>query len=1036
MKRRQHGGGSRNRSSGSGNSKKTKKVGGVFGDQDRQEDDDDAWEEILAENHPNANSGSAKKRIAVFVAVVSLLVLAAAIYLASSSSLSSSSSSLDDNNRSQQEREAKAAAGGTGDAAANDTNTANRRSAADYAVFGARLINSGDAEGAVAELLEGRRLYPSELRILLNLGIAQYRMGRYEESLEAYEEVVKLTEGRKDLSTGDLKSRSQAMHGIATAYKQIHRPMTADERNSEEHRGHLRTAVHWMEKSIRTYPSHVAHTVLEEMYLELPDYAKAAEQVHKSVTTTPRSEVGVNADVDYRNGWLAFMHLGCSRLAYSALRHCLDVACTLSHSRFPKSRIHSQAAAALMKLGGDRDGFGGSGGDGNNRTAEVERQIDVHVRKATELLKHDGPARTIKYVRGTVLKPFEGVPDGTGGATCGELETKFRPVFGIAFSGSPEGGGDSGDVVEETTAPSSSSSLWSVAYVRHVLTFQYPVDSDLLDRIRDEMEGKKRAFEVHGFASPELDDSHHFIKPFQCLGFLYYTLEDCVFVSRVAALQRRAKLQSELAAAAAAAAKSKSPSDLVLMTPDDFDRGQFPDLSSRGGTPPSAFLHVGLFSADLRVHPMTPLVKAFLVHAKREAKERLGLNLKITLYHTQSDAGVLASLRRHVDEDYEVTSPNDWKEAVRHAREPERRVHVWLETSGSTGKGIMALAAAGPAPVGALWAGFPGSMAEAPEALQYMVTDRYTVPPPEDEGGSEEESAAVANIYPEKMIYVPGSWLIASPPLDDLPSPLLLRDEDEGKFQRRREELRKQHNIPVDAVVYSNFGRLWKLDDTTFNSWCEIAKRVPNSYFVLLRMEADAVSSGTVGNIQKAWTEQHGLPVNRLVFVPPHRSGEHIQVMGHLSDVALDTSSYGGGATSYDALRAGLPQVHRPGGFKMMQRAGGSIVNAAGLGDQLVCRTVEQYIDVAVRLGVDLPYRQEIKNRLKDALIGKGDAVLFRPEVGVAALVRGLRDAYQLWYAGKPPATIFVDDIPQEAPDQEKEEEEAKLREEEENDEL
>ena len=47
--------------------------------------------------------------------------------------------------------------------------------------------------------------------------------------------------------------------------------------------------------------------------------------------------------------------------------------------------------------------------------------------------------------------------------------------------------------------------------------------------------------------------------------------------------------------------------------------------------------------------------------------------------------------------------------------------------------------------------------------------------------------------------------------------------------------------------------------------------------------------------------------------------------------------------SSVDVLCAGLPLVHRKGGDKMMQAAGGSVIIAAGLEDELLARNVTDY---------------------------------------------------------------------------------------------
>lgn len=134
-------------------------------------------------------------------------------------------------------------------------------------------------------------------------------------------------------------------------------------------------------------------------------------------------------------------------------------------------------------------------------------------------------------------------------------------------------------------------------------------------------------------------------------------------------------------------------------------------------------------------------------------------------------------------------------------------------------------------------------------------------------------------------------------------------------------------------------------------------------------------------------------------------------MMKALSDFALDTAIYGGGITSYEALYTGLPLVHRRNGWKMMQRAGGSVLSAAGLTD-LIAADEKEYVRIAVMLGTDRDFARQIKHRLYEAIAGRSDAVLFRPDLAVRSMVRGMQMAYMLWQERKPPQDIFGTEAP------------------------
>jgi hypothetical protein len=107
-----------------------------------------------------------------------------------------------------------------------------------------------------------------------------------------------------------------------------------------------------------------------------------------------------------------------------------------------------------------------------------------------------------------------------------------------------------------------------------------------------------------------------------------YSLEDCGFAPEVAAQRDEQQVDSEF--------------DIMRMTTNDFAavRYLYPRINIENSATP---LHVGLFSGDIRPHPMLPLVTVFLKH--------LPTNMKVT-YHEGANPAYLAKLLPYVDEDF------------------------------------------------------------------------------------------------------------------------------------------------------------------------------------------------------------------------------------------------------------------------------------------------------------------------------------------------------------------------------------------------
>lgn len=87
--------------------------------------------------------------------------------------------------------------------------------------------------------------------------------------------------------------------------------------------------------------------------------------------------------------------------------------------------------------------------------------------------------------------------------------------------------------------------------------------------------------------------------------------------------------------------------------------------------------------------------------------------------------------------------------------------------------------------------------------------------------------------------------------------------------------------------------------------------------------------------------------------------------LNSLFDVSLDPPDFGGGNTSYEAFAMGTPIVTKPSPF-LRGRITFALYQAMGI-DDCIAATMEQYVDLAVRLGTDKRYRQQIHQKILDA---------------------------------------------------------------------
>jgi predicted O-linked N-acetylglucosamine transferase (SPINDLY family) len=80
-------------------------------------------------------------------------------------------------------------------------------------------------------------------------------------------------------------------------------------------------------------------------------------------------------------------------------------------------------------------------------------------------------------------------------------------------------------------------------------------------------------------------------------------------------------------------------------------------------------------------------------------------------------------------------------------------------------------------------------------------------------------------------------------------------------------------------------------------------------------------------------------------------------------DIALDNYPYNGVTTTCESLYVGVPVVSLHG-RNGVSRSGLSLLGTLGLGD-LVASTPEQYVDIAVALGSDLPRLEQLRASLR-----------------------------------------------------------------------
>ena len=298
----------------------------------------------------------------------------------------------------------------------------------------------------------------------------------------------------------------------------------------------------------------------------------------------------------------------------------------------------------------------------------------------------------------------------------------------------------------------------------------------------------------------------------------------------------------------------------------------------------SGRLRVGFVSADFRQHATSLLLVQTLERLPRERFE-------VVLYSNGADDG--SPLRRRVEAAADRFVECATLSAVEQARQiSDDGIALLIDMAGFTQGHRQPVFALRPAPVQALWLGYPGSSGS--DFIDYIVGDPVLTPLSNEADFSE---------------------CIAQLPLCYAPS----------DAQREQPEAlsRADCGLPAAAFVFACFNQSYKISEAMFQRWCRILQRVPDSVLWLL------VPQPEIQQALRGAAAGQGVDEARLIFAPFVTPSRHLARMPQ-ADLFLDTFPYGAHTTCSDALWMGLPVLTQIG-RSFASRVAASLLGAVGL---------------------------------------------------------------------------------------------------------
>ncbi len=353
-------------------------------------------------------------------------------------------------------------------------------------------------------------------------------------------------------------------------------------------------------------------------------------------------------------------------------------------------------------------------------------------------------------------------------------------------------------------------------------------------------------------------------------------------------------------------------------------------------------LRVGYISGDFRDHSA-----AFLFHGLLTSHRRDRVSSVCFPSLNRPDA-VTEQLRAAAGEWIPIAGLSDAQAA---AAVRAARIDILVDLSGHTAQNRLGVFAKRPAPIQVTYCGYPDTTGM--KAIDYRITDRWCDPPGQTEGYHSEN---LIRLRPGFICYRAPEY---APDVSALPA------------------LRRGY------VTFGCLAGRHKITDESLRCWAEVLRRTPRSRLLL----KCGVSPEAAEELYRRFADW-GVARSRITVYATTSRREHLRVYSRF-DLALDTFPYAGAIATCEALWMGLPVVTRAGETHV-SRVGVSLLTRAGLADW-IAQSPEDYIDLAVRLGGDVPALARLRARLRETIR--------RSTIGdPAPITRSLEGAYRrMW---------------------------------------
>ncbi len=333
-------------------------------------------------------------------------------------------------------------------------------------------------------------------------------------------------------------------------------------------------------------------------------------------------------------------------------------------------------------------------------------------------------------------------------------------------------------------------------------------------------------------------------------------------------------------------------------------------------------LKIGYVSPDFKRHPIAYFIEPVIAVHNREHFEVFCYSNK--LEHDE----ITKRIQDHADQWRNIVRMSD-EDVTEQIRKDE--IDILVDLAGHTRGNRILVFARKPAPVQVSWIGYLATTGLS--TMDYKIVDSYTDPPGKTE-----------QFHTEKLIRLPETFLCYLPDRD---SP------DVGPLPA----------LSTGNITFGSFNNFAKVTPEVFTLWARVLNELPDSRLVL---KGISFHDKTTYQYAIDMFIQRGITSERITLQSADPSPKHLESYNQI-DIGLDTFPFNGATTTCEALWMGVPVITLAG-TAYHASVGISLLSNVGF-PELVAKTSDEYISIAVNLAKDLEKLKSLREKLRDMMM-------------------------------------------------------------------